>query len=96
MADRVAARFKAAHTKEAVVPFKVGTPEDLLKIVEEAEGLLHTAVHRMTSRPEDATREEQVKYARIERAIKALHDQSENIRLDLDEWIIDYHDARRS
>lgn len=68
-------------------------PRSLLQAVEEAQSVLHGAVQHAAP-PGDVSIEEHKALSRIVRAVKAMHEQSEEIRLELDEWIIDYAEAR--
>jgi hypothetical protein len=88
MSVRVAARHLLAQDD------RVRGPAALLKAVEGAQSALHGAV-RLDVFPADATPEERRKLAGIVRAAKAMYEQTEEVRLDLDEWIIDYGEARR-
>ncbi len=68
--------------------------EKLLKGVEDAMGELH-AVMRKNAHPRGGSSAENKKLSRIVRAVKKLHEDAEEVRLNLDEWIIDYKDARK-
>ena len=89
MAERVASRYLRAQGREG---WK--TPKDLLAAVEEVQGALHGVVQRHLV-PDDATVEERRRLSAVTRAVKAMYDQAEEVRLDLDEWIIDYGEARK-
>lgn len=68
--------------------------EKLLTGVEDAMGKLH-AVMRKNAHPKNISIAENKKLSRIVRDVKNLHDDAEEVRLRLDEWIIDYKDARK-
>lgn len=70
-------------------------PEEVLKVIEEVMGLLH-GVTRYRTVPEDASLAEKASFNKISQAVKVMYDQTEELRLDLDEWIIDYGDARKA
>ena len=70
-------------------------PKRLLKAVEEAQSVLHGA-GRSSFPPKDVSIKENKAYSRITRATKDMYEQSETIRLDLDEWIINYAEARET
>lgn len=89
ISERVAAKFLQSQDGLA------RTPEELLRAVGEAQGTLHRAT-RMAIVPEDATPEERKRLSGILRAVKAMYEQTETVRLDLDEWIIDYKEARKA
>lgn len=81
----------------AIRDFEAGgkTPQDFLAAIEKVQGVLHDVV-RQTGVPRDASIAEHKAFSKIVRAMKAMYDQSEDIRLELDEWIIDYDDARKT
>ena len=68
--------------------------EKLLKGVEDAQGKLH-AVMRQNAHPKKTSPAENKKISRIVRSVKKAHNDLEEIRLDLDEWIIDYKAATK-
>lgn len=89
LAKRVAARHLRAQQMTGMEGAKA-----LLAAVERAEGEVHGGI-RSIRHFDDASREESKKYRAIEQKAKSLYQQLEDLRLDLDEWIIDYEGARR-
>ena len=69
-------------------------PEHVLEVIEEVMGLLH-GITRYRTVPEDASLAEKAAFNKISQAVKTMYNQTEGIRLDLDEWIIDYDAARK-
>jgi hypothetical protein len=50
---------------------------------------------RKNAHPKNTSPAENKKISRIVRTVKKLHDDLEEVRLDLDEWIIDYKAATK-
>lgn len=89
IAERVAARFLKGE--DALKP----NPGEVLSAITEVQKVLHQVVRKQVV-PDDATLEERRKLGAVLTAIKAMYDKTEELRLDLDEWIIDYGEARKS
>jgi hypothetical protein len=94
--ERREANKKAASLLEVALNEASDTDaaEKLLKAVEDAQGELHSRM-RMNAHPKNISIAENKKLSRIVRAVKKAHDDLEEIRVDLDEWIIDYKAASK-
>ena len=67
----------------------VDGPAKLLKGLEDAQSALHTGL-KTASVPSGVSIAMNKKFSRIKRDAKKMYEQSEDLRLALDEWIIDH------
>jgi len=64
-----------------------------LAAIGRSEGEMHDGIRSIRTF-DDASREERVSYSVLKQKSKVLLEQIEDLRVDLDTWIIDYEDAR--
>jgi len=89
IAKRVAARFLEGEDVQKP------SPGEVLSAVTEVQRVLHQVVRKHVV-PDDATPDEKRRLGAILASVKAMYDRSEEVRLDLDEWLIDYGEARKA
>ena len=70
----------------------VDGPAKLLKGIEDAQSALHTGL-KFASAPSGVSVAMNKKFGRIKRDVKKMLDETEDLRLVLDEWIIDHKEA---